>query len=51
MKCSEGISTCGRKSGRRNGCVDSLRSVHHQKRCFKTNLCYYLTALEEKTTC
>ena len=34
MKCNEGISTCGRKNGRWDGCVGSLGSVHYQKAKF-----------------
>ena len=51
MKYSEGKHMWEKKVEGENGCVDSLGSVHHQKRSLKQIWCYYLTALEERTTC
>ena len=51
MKCSEGISTCGKKMEGEMDMWIHLGVFIIKKRSFKTNWCYYLTALEEKTTC
>ena len=48
MKCSEGISTCGRKKWKVRWICEFTWECSSSKVKFKTNWCYYLTALEEK---
>ena len=48
MKCSEGISTCGRRKWKVRWICEFTWECSSSKEKFKTKWCNYLTVLEEE---